>query len=54
MLLRLGIAFLVIALIAAVFGFAFVAGYSFAAARIVFFVAIALAAAFFLRAAGER
>jgi uncharacterized membrane protein YtjA (UPF0391 family) len=42
-MLRLALLFLVIALVAAVFGFGFVASMSFEAARILFFVFLVLA-----------
>lgn len=47
-MLRLALVFLVIALIAALFGFGLVANYSFAAAKIVFFVFLVLAVLSFL------
>jgi uncharacterized membrane protein YtjA (UPF0391 family) len=47
-MLRLAILFLVIALIAALFGFGLVADYSFVAAKILFFVFIVLAVLSFL------
>jgi uncharacterized membrane protein YtjA (UPF0391 family) len=42
-MLRLAVLFLVIALLAALFGFGLLADYSFAAAKIVFFVFLVLA-----------
>jgi uncharacterized membrane protein YtjA (UPF0391 family) len=53
-MLRLAILFLVVALIAAVFGFGLVADMSFAAAKILFFVFIVLAVLFFLTGAFRR
>jgi uncharacterized membrane protein YtjA (UPF0391 family) len=47
-MLRLAILFLVVALIAALFGFGLVADYSWAAAKIIFFVFIVLAILSFL------
>jgi uncharacterized membrane protein YtjA (UPF0391 family) len=47
-MLRLAILFLVIALVAALFGFDLIAGMSFDAARILFFVFLVLAAIFLL------
>jgi uncharacterized membrane protein YtjA (UPF0391 family) len=47
-MLRLALLFLVIALIAGLFGFPFVAGMSYDAARIFFFIFIVLAVLFFL------
>jgi len=47
-MLRLALAFLVIALIAALFGFGGVASMSFEAARILFFIFLVLAVIFFV------
>jgi len=47
-MLRLALAFLVIALIAALFGFGGVASMSFEAARILFFIFLILAVLFFI------
>jgi len=47
-MLRLALTFLVVALIAALFGFGGVASLSFSAARILFFVFLVLAVLFFL------
>jgi len=47
-MLRLALAFLVIALIAALFGFGGVASMSFEAARILFFIFLILAVIFFI------
>jgi uncharacterized membrane protein YtjA (UPF0391 family) len=47
-MLRLALLFLVIALIAGLFGFPFVAGMSYDAARIFFFIFLVLAVLFFL------
>jgi len=47
-MLRLALLFLVIALIAALFGFGVVADISFAAAKIFFFIFIVLAVIFFI------
>ncbi|HXG11525.1 MAG TPA: DUF1328 domain-containing protein [Gemmataceae bacterium] len=53
-MLRLAIVFLVIALIAALFGFGLVADMSYAAAKILFFVFIVLAVLAFLGGALRR
>lgn len=53
-MLRLAILFLVIGLIAALFGFGFVAGASYSAAKILFFVFIVLAILSFLGGAFRR
>jgi uncharacterized membrane protein YtjA (UPF0391 family) len=53
-MLRLGILFLVIALIAACFGFGWIEGTAFAAAKIVFFVFIVLAVLSLLGGAFRR
>ena len=47
-MLRLAIAFLIIALIAGLFGFGIVADYSFAGAKILFFIFLVLAVLSFL------
>jgi len=47
-MLRLAVLFLVIALIAALFGFGLVASLSFEAARLLFFIFLVLAVLFFL------
>jgi uncharacterized membrane protein YtjA (UPF0391 family) len=47
-MVRLAILFLVIALVAALFGFGLMADYSFAAAKVVFFVFLVLAVLSFL------
>jgi len=47
-MLRLALLFLVIALVAGLFGFGFVASLSFEAARLLFFVFVVLAVLFFL------
>jgi len=47
-MLRLAIAFLVIAIIASLFGFGFTAGVSMEAARIIFFIFIVLAVLSFI------
>jgi uncharacterized membrane protein YtjA (UPF0391 family) len=47
-MLRLALLFLVIALLAAVFGFGLVASMSFAAAKIIFFIFLVLAVLVFL------
>jgi uncharacterized membrane protein YtjA (UPF0391 family) len=53
-MLRLAVLFLVIALIASLFGFGFVAGTAYDAAKILFFVFIVLAVLAFLGGALQR
>jgi uncharacterized membrane protein YtjA (UPF0391 family) len=53
-MLRLAVLFLVIALIAALFGFGLVADYSFVAAKILFFIFLVLAVLAFLGGYGRR
>ncbi|MFO0929942.1 MAG: DUF1328 domain-containing protein [Gemmataceae bacterium] len=54
-MLRLAVVFLVVALLAALFGFGFVADYSFDAAKLLFFVFLVLAVLSFIgNAVGGR
>ncbi len=53
-MLRLGVAFLVIALVAALFGFVGVASYSWEGAKILFFVFLILAVLSFLVGGSRR
>jgi uncharacterized membrane protein YtjA (UPF0391 family) len=53
-MLRMALLFLVVALIAALFGFGFVADMSYAAAKILFFIFIVLAVLAFLGGAFRR